>query len=334
MCIIGVRCRLWSGGGPLGPYARKVLDLLTGFAVVGLAILLGWVLGRIDLLGPHAPYVLGRLTFFVLSPFLLFVVLSQADVKTLFSALLPVSAIAAVVVFLIYVLVARLAWRRSVGETLIGTLSSGQVNSNNIGIPLSLYLLGDAAYPAPVILFQLVIMTPISMAIFEAVTTGQRRPIAILRRTVTNPVVVGSVLGMVTSLSDISLPPIVLEPLTLVANACVPVLLISYGISLHGRRVLGTIGNRRDVVLASTLKLLVMPVAAWATAVFLFRLSPGDVLIVTVLAALPTAQNVFNYAQRFGIGEPIARDTVLLTTVGCVPVLLLVTWLLGPGPGA
>ncbi|RZI93830.1 MAG: AEC family transporter, partial [Microbacterium sp.] len=151
-----------------------------------------------------------------------------------------------------------------------------------------------------------------------------------LRRTVTNPVVVGSVLGVAVSLSDISLPPIVLEPLALVANACVPVLLISYGISLHGRRVLGTIGRRRDVILASTLKLLVMPLAAWATAVFLFRLSPGDVLIVTVLAALPTAQNVFNYAQRFSIGEPIARDTVLLTTVGCVPVLLLVTWLLGP----
>ncbi|MGO8610058.1 hypothetical protein ACC848_44710, partial [Rhizobium johnstonii] len=77
-----------------------------------------------------------RLTFFVLSPFLLFVVLAQADVRTLFSALLPVSAIAAVTIFLVYALIARFVWRRSVGETLIGTLSAGQVNSNNIGIPL------------------------------------------------------------------------------------------------------------------------------------------------------------------------------------------------------
>jgi predicted permease len=311
-----------------------VLEVFTGFVVVGLAILLGWVLGRIDLLGPHAPYVLGRLTFFVLSPFLLFVVLSQADVKVLFSALLPVSAIAAVAVIVAYAIVARLWWRRSVGETLIGSLSAGQVNSNNIGIPLSLYLLGDAAYPAPVILMQLVIMTPISMAIFEAVTTGQRRPLPILRRTFTNPVVVGSVLGVLVSLSDISLPPIVIEPLTLIANACVPVLLISYGISLHGRRVLGTTARRRDVILASALKLVAMPLVAWAVGALLFRLSPADVLVVTVLAALPTAQNVFNYAQRFDIGEPIARDTVLLTTIGCVPILLTITWLLGPGMGA
>jgi len=306
-----------------------MFDVLTGFVVVGVAILVGWILGRIDLLGPHARHVLGRLVFFVLSPFLLFVVLAQADVHTLFSALLPVSAIAAVVIFAVYALIARLWWRRSVGETLIGTLSAGQVNSNNIGIPLSLYLLGSAAYPAPVILLQLTIFTPITMAIFEAVSTGQRRVFPILRRTVTNPIVVGSVLGVLVSLSGLVLPPMVREPATLIANACVPVMLISYGISLHGQRVLGAAGRRRDILVASGLKLVAMPLVAWATAALLFRLSPGGVLIVTVLAALPTAQNVFNYAQRFDIGETIARDTVFLTTVGCVPVLLLITMLLG-----
>jgi predicted permease len=306
-----------------------MLDALTGFVVVGVAIFLGWVIGRIDLLGPHARHVLGRLTFFVLSPFLLFVVLAQADVQTLFSALLPVSAVAAVSVFAVYAVVARVWWRRSVGEALIGTLSAGQVNSNNIGIPLSLYLLGSAAYPAPVILLQLIVFTPISMAIFEAVSTGQRRVFPILRRTVTNPVVIGSVLGVLVSLSGLTMPPIVIEPLVLVANACVPVLLISYGISLHGQRVLGSPGRRRDVILASALKLVMMPLVAWAVAAFVFRLSPGDTLIVTVLAALPTAQNVFNYAQRFDIGEDVARDTVFLTTLGCVPVVLVITWLLG-----
>lgn len=306
-----------------------MLDTLTGFVVVGVAIALGWILGRIDLLGPHARHVLSRLTFFVLSPFLLFVVLAQADVHTLFSALLPVSAIAAVAVSIVYAVVARFVWRRGVAETLIGTLSAGQVNSNNIGIPLSLYLLGSAAYPAPVILLQLLVFTPVTMAIFEAVTSGQRRAIPILRRTVTNPIVVGSVLGVLVSLSGIRLPPIALDPLQLIADACVPVLLISYGISLHGQRILGPSGRRRDILLASALKLAAMPLVAWVVAAFVFHLSPHDVLIVTVLAALPTAQNVFNYAQRFDVGETIARDTVFLTTVGCVPVLLLIVTLLG-----
>ena len=83
------------------------------------------------------------------------------------------------------------------------------------------------------------------------------------------------------------------------------------------------------MILASSLKLLVMPVVAWTFAELVFGLSAHDVLIVTVLAALPTAQNVFNYSQRYGVGEAISRDTVFLTTIGCVPVLVAVTLILG-----
>lgn len=310
-------------------YARRVLDTLTGFVVVGLAIAVGYIVGRIDLLGEHARHVLGRLTFFVLSPFLLFTVLAQADAKVLFSSLLPVSAIAAVLVIAVYALVARLIWKRDVGETVIGALSAGQVNSNNIGIPLSLYLLGSAAYPAPVILMQLLVFTPVSLTILDAVTSGRTSAWRTFVRTATNPIILGSALGTLVSVLDIDLPPIVMEPAVLLANACVPVLLISYGISLHGQRVLGTSGHRRDVLLASVLKLLVMPLLAWVVAQFVFGLSDHEVLIVVVLAALPTAQNVFNYSQRYDIGESISRDTVFITTIGCVPVLLAATLLLG-----
>ncbi|WP_214467099.1 AEC family transporter [Microbacterium flavescens] len=305
-----------------------MLESLTGFVVVGVAILVGWIIGRIDLLGEHGRPVLARLTFFVLSPFLLFVVLAQADVRTLFSALLPVSAIAAVAMIAVFTLVARFVWRRSIGETVIGALSAGQVNSNNIGIPLSLYLLGSAAYPAPVILLQLLVFTPITMAILDAVTFGRATLWRSIVRTATNPIVLGSVLGTLVAVSGIELPPIVLEPAVLLANACVPVLLISYGMSLVGQRVLAPSGRRRDIILATALKLVAMPVVAWAFAEFVFGLSDQDVLVVVVLAALPTAQNVFNYSQRYDVGETISRDTVFLTTVGCLPVLIAVTLLL------
>lgn len=306
-----------------------MIDTLTGFAVVGVAIVLGYVIARIDLLGEHARHVLGRLVFFVLSPFLLFSVLAHADAALLFSSLLPVSAIAAVAVMAIYALIARLAWRRPVGATVIGALSTGQVNANNIGIPLSLYLLGSAAYPAPVVLMQLLILTPITLTILDAVTSDRVSIRRTLVRTATNPIIIGSLLGTLVSVFDIPVPDIVMEPAQLIANAAVPVLLISYGMSLHGQRVLGTRGNRRDIVVASILKIAVMPLAAWATAEFLFRLSPEEVLIVTVLAALPTAQNVFNYSQRYGVAEPLSRDTVFLTTIGCLPALLLIMVLLG-----
>jgi predicted permease len=84
------------------------------------------------------------------------------------------------------------------------------------------------------------------------------------------------------------------------------------------------------VLLASTLKLLVMPLAAWAIGHFVFVLDGLDLFAVVVLAALPAAQNVFNYAQRYGRGVVMARDIVLITTVASVPVLLVVAALLAP----
>lgn len=304
-----------------------MIEILTGFAVVGLAVAVGYVIARTNLLGDGARIVLSRLTFFVLSPFLLFSILAQADLRTLFSALLPVSALAALSMFAVFIVIAVLFLRRGLGETVVGATAGGYVNANNIGIPLSLYILGDAAYSAPVVLVQLLVFMPIALALLDAATSGARSVRRILRQTFRNPMLWGAGAGVLVAVAGIDLPPLVLDPVQLIAGAGVPVLLISYGMSLHGQRVLSTVGRRADVLVASTLKLLVMPLAAWLWALA-FSLPPEQVRIVVVLAALPTAQNVFLFAQRYGVGEITARDTIFVTTVGCVPVLFLAATLL------
>lgn len=160
-------------------------------------------------------------------------------------------------------------------------------------------------------------------------TTGKRVSLArVLLRSLTNPIVASSIVGVLVSVSGVTLPPIVIQPATLLADACVPLLLIGYGLSLAGQRLLGAVDHRRDVILATVLKLFVMPLGAWLLAGPLLQLPADDVLIVVVLAALPSAQNVFNYAENYGVGVGIARDTILLTTIGCLPVLLLANLLL------
>lgn len=302
-----------------------MIESLSGFVVIGVGILTGYLVGRAGILGAAGSTVIGRLAFFVLTPFLLFVVLAGSRVESLFSSLLAASALVAAVTILSFALVSRFVWKRSVSDVVIGALSSGQVNANQIGIPLSLYLLGSASYPAPVVLFQLLILTPISVAILESAATERRSVARSLGRAVTNPIVIGAVLGTLVSLSGVTLPALVMDPARLIADGAVPLLLIGYGMSLHGQSVLSAGAHRRDVLLASGLKLVFMPVLAWVVAALIFRLDAADVLVIVVLAALPTAQNVFNFAQRYETGVTIARDSVFITTIGCVPVLLLVT---------
>ncbi|NWO17941.1 MAG: AEC family transporter, partial [Corynebacterium sp.] len=49
----------------------------------------------------------------------------------------------------------------------------------------------------------------------------------------------------------------------------------------------------------------------------------------TILGALPTAQNGYNFAATFERGQTIARDTVFITTFASLPVMLLIALLFG-----
>ncbi|MRG60075.1 AEC family transporter [Agromyces sp. CFH 90414] len=304
-------------------------DILTGFAVIGLAVLVGWIVARAGVLPPEARQVLARLNFSVLGPFLLFSVLSTADVGSLFSALLPVSAAAAVAMMLLFSLVSLLVWRRSVAHTTVGALASGYVNGNNFGIPIAVYMLGDAAYAAPIVLLQLLLFAPVGLAILGATVEGRTSVRQIVRGTLLNPIILGSLLGVAVAVSGVELPPYVQEPVDLIGHAAVPLMLIAFGMSLHGKRLLEPGTDRRDVLLATCLQLIAMPLVAWAVGSFAFGLDGHDLYAVTVLAALPAAQNVFVFAQRYETAETLARDTVFLTTAGSLPVLVVVALLLG-----
>ena len=305
-----------------------MVGVLQGFAIIGFIIAVGFFVGRYQLLGEHAPYVLSRLVFFVLTPSLLFTILAEADVQVLFSSRLVVSALAAIACFTVFALLALLFFRRKLPEVVIGSLASGYVNANNIGIPVAAYVIGDATYSAPVVLVQLLVFAPIGLALLGGSVSGRFSVGSVLLQTVRNPLIIASALGVLVAVSGVELPAFVFEPFHLLGAGAVGVLLVNFGISLSGSRLLEAGSNRRDVVLATFLKVLAMPVIAYVIARFGFGMQGHELFAIVVLAALPTAQNVFNYAQRYERGVVLARDTILLTTVLCIPVLVVIALLL------
>ena len=304
--------------------------VLIGFAVIGAVIGVGYLVGRLGLLGDHAEFVLGRLAFFVLSPALLFTVLAEADADELFSSLLPVSAIAALSCMAIFAVIALLVWRRAVPETMIGSMASGYANANNIGLPVAAYVLGDPAFAAPLILLQIVILTPIILTILDVSTSGTLSVARVLSQPIRNPLIIGSGLGLLLSVTSIELPEPVMEPFHIIGASAVPTVLLLFGMSLHGRRILEAGSRRADILLAVALKNLIMPAIAWVVGAFVFGLTGLPLFAVVVLAGLPTAQNVFNYALRFDRAVPLARDAVLISTVLSVPALVVIAALLAP----
>jgi predicted permease len=307
-----------------------VLGVLAGFFVVWVIILVGMFVGRRNILGENARPVLSALTFFVASPALLFETLSKAKLHDVFAAPLLVTAVGAVTTAVLFFGIVRFALRRSVPEALISSMSASLANSANLGIPIAVFVLGDASYVAPLLIFQLAFFTPLFLMALDATTSSHRTtPLSFVLMILRNPMIVGTGLGLLVAATGWKVPPLILEPIHLIGGAAIPAMLIAFGMSLNGSKPLqAAAGRRLDALLASFFKLVVHPLVAYLFAHFVLGMQEQALFAAVVTAALPTAQNVFVAASRYRTGVTVARDTVLITTVVAVPAMIGVALLL------
>ena len=375
-------------------------DVVAGLAVFGAVIAVGWLLVRTRAVPADADGVLTRVCFFAATPALLVTTLSRADLTAVLSRSTAVAVAAELAAIVSAWCLHRLVLRRPTAEATIGALASGYVNAANLGIPVAVLVLGDAATIAPILLLQLLVLTPATFTVLDAVTRrGNPSRLATLTVPLRNPLLWGVVAGTAANLGGVDLKEwgggYPAQGLGMLGRVAVPLMMLALGMSLagaprplrnlvpeeaapslqgspartvqspqsarqsqeplaaeavseaheintaggrpprveeepaHGARSTSQrgAGRRSDLWLAVGWKLAVMPGLAVVVGLAA-GLSGAQLLAPVVTAALPTAQNVFMYASRYGAAKDLARDAVLLTTAGFVPVVLLAAALL------
>ena len=358
-------------------------DVVAGLAVFGAVIAVGWLLVRTRAVPADADGVLTRVCFFAATPALLVTTLSRADLTAVLSRSTAVAVAAELTAIISAWCLHRLVLRRPTAEATIGALASGYVNAANLGIPVAVLVLGDAATIAPILLLQLLVLTPATFTVLDAVTRrGNPSRLATLTVPLRNPLLWGVVAGTAANLGGVDLKEwgggYPAQGLEMLGRVAVPLMMLALGMSLagaprplrnpapeeaspspqgspvaeagseahavdtaggrlprveeepaHGVRSTSQrgAGRRSGLWLAVGWKLAVMPGLAVVVGTAA-GLSGAQLLAPVVTAALPTAQNVFMYASRYGAAKDLARDAVLLTTAGFVPVVLLAAALL------
>ncbi len=304
--------------------------VLTGFLTIGIVIAVGAFIAHIGLVDLTAQVLLSKVAFYVASPALLATTIAQTDVRDVLSGNLVATTAGIAVPALAYAVLAKRIWARGPGERVVGVLTASYVNAGNLGIPVAAYALGSASFVAPTLLLQLLVLQPAALALLDADARGRRpSPLDFVRRPLTNPLALGTLLGLVLAVTGWHLPAFVQNPLELIGGMAVPGMLIAYGIALRLGPGFGGDIPVRELATTSVLKLLVQPLVAGLVARFALGLEGHELLAVVVCSALPTAQNVFVIATRYDRSTTLARDTILVTTALSVPVVLLVTLLLG-----
>ena len=217
-------------------------EVVGGLAVFAVVIAVGWLLVRTGAVPRDADAVLTRVCFFAATPALLVLTLADADLGAVASA----GTLAALAAELLAILSAwvlhRLVLRRTTAEATIGALASGYVNAANLGIPVLVLILGDAAPIAPVLLLQLLVITPATFAILDTVTRrGNPSRLATLTIPLRNPLLLAVVAGVAVNISGADLGGIVgghlRETLDILGRIAVPLMMLSLGMSLAASRM-------------------------------------------------------------------------------------------------
>jgi malonate transporter and related proteins len=303
------------------------MDLLIGFTTILIVIACGAVLAHVGVLDARSQRTLGEIAFFVASPALMVVIISEVEISGA-AANFAASATSLAVCFLAYAAIARWRWQLGGAPLLIGALSSSYVNAGNLGIAVAAYVVGDTAVVVPTLLVQIMVVQPVALMVLDRLTGRGVGAWSTIRRLITNPLTVASVIGVALAVTGWDLPRIIDSPIRLLAGLAIPAMLMSYGAALRLSPWPGKAGHNGEMLMAATLKMLAMPVVAWTVGTALGL--EGHVLLgVVITAGLPTAQNIFLHATRYRTGEHVARETILVTTLCSLPVALLIAVLLG-----
>lgn len=297
-----------------------LISALQGFCVIGIVIVVGYIAARMRIGGSSAQMVLNRFSFFVSSPCLMFAILSKEPIFDIFHSSIIVAFLSAVAVGVVFLVCNRLFFRMKAADATIGALNSLYLNSNNIGLPIATYILGNGALVAPILVMQQAVFTPIALTVLDVTTKGKATAKEILTQPLHQPLLIGSIGGIVVSAISARvgwfvIPDFIFDPIDMIGDSAVPMILMAFGMSLHGSKPLRKETDRRATITVAVLKNIVMPLVAFLLAYFVMGFRGPTLYACVVLAALPTGQNVYNYAARYNVGLTFARDGILLSTV-------------------
>lgn len=308
------------------------MGALTGFATIWLVVALGWLLAHTRALGSSGQSMLNKLAFVAASPALLFDLVAHGSLSHLFSRSLAASALAIAGTIGLYLLLNAWVFRHSLGGATIGWMSAAYTNAGNLGLPVAQHVLGDMTWMAPILLIQVALLQPFALAtldIAQARADGVRlSPVRYLSLPFRNPITVGILLGLAVNLSGVRLPDWLGSGISMVGGMAVPMMLIAFGISLRLDPLPGAGPHAREVWTLQLLKIVVMPALAIGAGALL-GLDRYELFAVGVIAALPTAQNIFVISSRYHVAMPVARDCVFWSTILTVPAIVGLSVVLG-----
>jgi malate permease and related proteins len=187
-------------------------------------------------------------------------------------------------------------------------------NSGNYGAPVALFAFGAMAFDYAIIIMVIHAFLINSVGIFLASlgganSTGLKGALIRLTRM---PVMYGAVLGVIFQIANIPLPSTIIDGISMVGSASIPVVMLILGMQLA--EIKPQKFNIKYVSSITLLRMVISPLLA----LVLVQIMPVSELIKHVfilLAAMPVAANTTMLAVQFDCKPDLISFTTLVTTL-------------------
>ena len=290
--------------------------LVPVFLVVGTGFLLARTVGT-------TPKNLTTLSYWVLGPVFVFSVLSNAALDA--GAVGRIAGITALTMVLVGALVALLGTVLGIGRSLTGAsvLTSIYGNAGNFGLAITAFALGDHALPIAGLV--LVVINTLGILIGVGLANFRERSLWHATRTaLTSPLALALIPALLINIGDVELPIWVDRPVTLVAGAMIPVMLLTLGIQIAGmpRKLPSPV-----VALPIGAKLVAGPLVAFGLVSWL-GLAGLAAQVVILMSAMPAAVFASLIALEHDLQADYVTSVVLIgTLVSAVTLPVVITLL-------
>ena len=259
---------------------------------------------------------INKIAFRIFLPCLLYYNIYCSDLSGSFDPLLMTYAVGGVL----------LTFGLALGYTLLteklperrGVLIQGMFRSNYVimGIPVATALLGADQLGTVSILIAVIVplFNMLAVVVLEVFRGQKPKPLHILGQIAKNPLVIGSVLGILTLVAGIRLPHILEQTIQSVSAIASPLQLFLLGAFFQFS---GLKTYRRELVTVSIAKLIVSPGLFLGLGALLGFRGVAFVSLIGIFAS-PTAVNSFTMAQQMGGDAELAGDIVVTTSAASI----------------
>ncbi|MEO3385834.1 AEC family transporter [Mesorhizobium sp. CAU 1741] len=224
--------------------------------------------------------------------------------------------------------------RDGIRQSTIKALAAAYGNIGFMGPGLALLAFGpEAAVPVALIFCVENIMHFAVAPMMMALAGGQKEPASrlafdVARRIVLHPFIIATAVGVLAAVVRFEPPAPVATLLQYLAQAAAPCALFAMGVTLALRPLKRV---PRELGAIAALKLVVHPLVCYVVLSLVGDFSATWMYSAMLLAALPTATNVFVIAQQYGVWLERASASVLITTVLSVATLTALLYLIKNG---